>query len=206
MTKPRSLRSALLASYVVAPCLLVGCFAHAQTYYPNTEVRIHDLPALTAKSKDASDVLAASVEIAFRDKDVCCGKDSALEDDVQRADPKSLKEVANKLQGRHLLSDGRPIMVTAEFVLAPAVNSGYLIGAITEKRAPLMQWNSHLYVVCGVVYSTAYSTEGARMDSIVKIFLMDLRFSDERREVTFNRATDDWGKVQGLLMLRAAPL
>jgi hypothetical protein len=204
---PRFFGSAFLlpACRVLALCLVVCCVAYAQEYYPNQEVHIADLPSVAAMSKDASDVLAASLEIILRHKEICCGKNSALEDDVQRADPKSLKDVASRLQGRHLLSDGRPIMVTAEYVPAPAVNSGSLIATLMQKQAPLMEWNSHLYVVSGVTYSTIYSPDSGRMDSILKIFLMDTRFSDQRRKVTFDRQTDDWGKVQGLLMLKAAP-
>ena len=207
MTKPHLCLLALLvlAGCVVASSLRGGCFAYGQVYEPNQEVRIGDLPALTAKSTEASDVLATSVEMILRDQEVCCGKNSALEDRVQSADPMSLKDIGDKLGGRHLLSDGRPIMVTAEYLPAAAVNSGNLISALMEKRAPLMEWNSHLYVVYGVVYNTMYSPEGGRMDSILKFLLLDTRFSDERRKVSFNRQTDDWGKVQGLLMLKAAP-
>jgi hypothetical protein len=206
VTKRRSLGSAffVLVARAVALSLAVCCFAFAQEHYPNKEVRIADLPSVTAKSRDASDVLAASLEIILRDKDVCCGKDSALEDTVERADPKSLKDVAAKLQGRHLLSDGRPIKVTAEYVPATSPVSG-LINALTEKQPLLMEWNSHLYVIYGVIYNTDYSAEGGRMDSILKIFLLDPRYSGQRREVTFDRQTDDWGKVQGLLLLKAAP-
>jgi hypothetical protein len=194
----------VLASVVVAQCLALCCFA--QEYYPNKEVRIADLPSVTAKSKDASDVLAASLEIILRDKNVCCGKNSALEDDVQRADPKSLKDVAAKLQGRHLLSDGRPILVAAEYVPALSVNSGSLITALTDKQAPLMEWDSHLYVVHAVIFDlTVDDTSGAKTFAIRKFLLLDARYSDQRREVSFDRLTDDWGKVQGLLMLKAAP-
>jgi hypothetical protein len=42
------------------------------------------------------------------------------------------------------------------------------------------------------------------MDSILKIFLLDPRFSGQRREVTFDRSTNDWRKVEGLLTLKAA--
>jgi len=207
VSKPRCFESAfvLLGSRVLVLCFAVFCFAHAQTYYPNTEVRISDLPSVTAKSKDPSDVLAASLEIIFRDREVCCGKDSSLEDDVQRADPKSLKDIATRLQGRHLLSDGRPIMVTAEYVPATSLVAGALIGTLSDKRPLLMEWNSRLYVVYGMIYNTSYTAEGGRIDSILKIFLLDTRFSDQRREVTFDRQTDDWGKVQGLLTLKAAP-
>jgi hypothetical protein len=206
VTKPRSFRRSFLVvgSSTGFVCLALCCFATAQTYSPNTEVRISDLPLITAKSKDAQDVLAASLEIILRDKDVCCGKNSALEDDVQRADPRSLKDVAAKLQGRHLLSDGRPIMVTAEYVPATSLVSGTFIGTLNDKHPLLMEWNSHLFVVYGVIYSTVFSPEGGRTDSIFKIFLVNPRFSDQRREVIFDRQTDDWGKVQGLLTLKAA--
>jgi hypothetical protein len=208
VTKPHSFESAflVLAGRVAALCLAVCYFAYGQEYYLPKEVRINDLPYLTAKSRDPSDVLAASVQIIFRDKEVCCGKNSALEDDVQRADSKSLKDVGAKLQGRHLLSDGRPIMVTAEYVPAASVNSGALVFALTEKRAPLMEWNSHLYVIYGVTYvETVDSQSGAIVDAIHTLQLLDTRFSDERRQVSFNRATDDWEKVQGMLMLKAVP-
>jgi hypothetical protein len=68
-----------------------------------------------------------------------------------------------------------------------------------------MEWNSHLYVVYGAIYDTVYTPEGGRSDSILKIFLVDARYSGQRREVIFDRQTDDWGKVQGLLMLKSAP-
>jgi len=206
VTKPRSFRSSFLVvgSAAVCACLALCCFATAQTYYPNTEVRIRNPPSIIAKSKDPSDVLAAAIATVFRDEDVCCGKNSALEDDVQRADPKSLKDVAAKLQGRHLLSDGRPIMVTAEYVPATSLVSGTFIGTLNDKQPLLMEWNSHLYVVYGEIYSTIVSADGERIDSILKIFLLDPRFSDQRREVIFDRQTDDWGKVQGLLTLKAA--
>ena len=206
MTKPHSFASAFLipVSRVVALGLAVGCLAYTQEYYPNREVRINDLSSLTSKSRDASDVLAASVEIILRDKEICCAKNSALEDSVQSADPKSLQQIAAKLGGRHLLSDGRPIMVTAEYVPATSLVAGTLISTLSEKQPLLMEWDSHLYIVSGVLYNTTYTPEGERLDSILKIFLLDPRFSGQRRELTFDRATDDWGKVQGLLKLKAA--
>jgi hypothetical protein len=208
VTRIHSCRPAFLViiKSVVVSCLAVGCFAYGQVYYPNQEVRISDLPSLTAPSTKASDVLATSLEIIFRDNKVCCGKNSALEDPVHSADPMSLKDVSSKLQGRHLLRDGRPILVTAEYLPAASVNSGQLIGALKEKRVPLMAWNSHLYVVCGVIFDvTVDYSSGSRMDAIRKVLLLDTRFSDQRREVAFDRLTDDWGRVQGLLMLKAAP-
>jgi hypothetical protein len=203
----RMARSAFLltARCVVASCLALCCFASGQQIaYPEKEVRVRDLPSPTARSSHAREVLATSLEILFNDKDICCGKNSALEDSVESADPKSLKDIASKLQGRHLLSDGLPIMVTTEYLTPDQVNAGHLIYMLTAERAPLMQWNSHLYVVCGVTYvETADNSDGSIAYTVHKFLLEDVRFSDSRRAVSFDRLTEDAGKVQGLLFVQA---
>jgi hypothetical protein len=55
----------LMARSVVAAYLAVCCFAYGQVSNPDQEVRVHDLPSLTARSTQASDVLATSLEIVF---------------------------------------------------------------------------------------------------------------------------------------------
>jgi hypothetical protein len=193
------------AGGVVASCLAVCCLTFGQVAYPEQQVSVHDLPALTAPSAHASDVLITSLEMLFNDKDVCCGKDSALEDSVESADPKSLKDVASKLQGRHLLSDGRPVMVTTEFLTLDQLNAGHLITMIRDQHAALMIWNSRVYVVYGVTYveTVDYSTNLSAY-AVHKFLLQDVRFSDSRRSVTFDRLTEDATKVQGLLFVQAA--
>ncbi len=194
-----------LAACLAMLCLSFCCFAHAQVAYPEQEVRVSDLPSLTPQSSHASDVLATSLEIVFNDKDICCGKNSALEDSVQSANPKSLKDIAAKLQGRHLLSDGRPIKVTAEYLAPNDVNAGNLIAMIQNQHPPLMEWNSHLYVVCGVTYveSVDYSTNSVAY-AVHKFLLQDVRYSDSRRALTFDRLIDDASTVQGLLFFQVA--
>ena len=207
MAYRRTVGSAILlaARYVVASCVAVGCFAYGQVAYPEKEVRVHDLPSLTARTAHSADVLKTALEMVFKDKEVCCGKDSALEDSVAAADAKSLKDIAGKLQGRHLLSDGLPIMVTAEYLTPDQVNAGHLIYMLTENRAALMMWNSHLYVVDGVSYVETFdNSSGSTADAVHKFLLQDARFSDWRRQVTYDRLKEDAGKVQGLLFLQAA--
>jgi hypothetical protein len=193
------------AGYVAVACLAAGCLANGQVTYPEQELRIHDLPSLTARTTHSSDVLVTSLEIVFNDKEICCGKDSALEDSVESADPKSLKDITGKLQGRHLLSDGRPIMITEEYLTPDQVNAGHLIYMLREKRAPLMMWNSHLYVVAGVTYVERIDDSDEISYAVHKFLLKDVRFSDSRREISFDRITEDAGRVEGLLFLRAAP-
>jgi len=88
---------------VSAVLLFVVCLAHGQTdapdsvlwFHPNQEVRVANLPSLTAPSTNSSAVLVTALEIALHDKAVCCGKVSALEDAVL-AEPQSLKEVSRR--------------------------------------------------------------------------------------------------------------
>ena len=207
MASYRRMRSAfcLLAESVPALCLALCCLAYGQQVaYPEQEIRVNDLSALTARSPHAADVLATSLEILFNDKAVCCGKNSALEDSIESADPKSLKDIANKLQGRHLLSDGRAIMVTTEYLTPDEVNAGHLITMIRNQRAALMMWNSRVYVLSGVTYvgTVDYSTNATEY-AVHKFLLQDVRFSDSRRAVTFDRLTEDASKVQGLLFVQA---
>ncbi|MFZ0957019.1 MAG: hypothetical protein WAN60_11805 [Candidatus Sulfotelmatobacter sp.] len=155
-------------------------------------------------SNDASAVIAAAVQAVLHDPTLCCGKDSAL-GDLVHSEPRTLKELSTKLQGRHLLSDGRPIVVNADYTPQVSINSGSVIGALKEQRASLLEWKSHVYVLYGAIYGENRCVSGARQYSIAKFLLLDPRFSDQRRDTVFNRETDDLGKVQGLLTLSVVP-
>lgn len=185
-------------------CLVPIRIVHAQALYQDQEVQVHNLPSLMARNHDPSDVLLTSLDTVFNDREVCCGPDSALEDSAQQADPKSLKDIAAKVDGRHLLSDGRPVQVHAEYLAPDAVTASKVIGMIMNQHAPLMIWNGHLYVVYGVVYVWAGDlTTGGPPNAtyIHKFLLWDTRFSDSRRTVVFDRQTEDPSKVQGLLFV-----
>jgi len=200
-SKPVSLLGPALIS-----CLALCCFVAGQDVYPEQQVGVHDLPLVTARTTHAPDVLAASLEIVCHDKEVCCGKNSALVDAIEAADPKSLKDIAARLQGRHLLSDGRPIMITVEYVAPDQVSALNLVYRLVEQHAPLMMWNSHLYVLEGLTYvESADRSVGDVAYYTHKFLLQDVRFSDSRREVTFDRLTEDASKVQGLLFVESKP-
>ena len=66
-------------------------------------------------------------------------------------------------------------------------------------------WNSRLYVLVGALYDESIYGDGTRTDTVNKFYLLDTRYSDGRREVTFTRTKDDWNDVQGLLLLSFAP-
>ena len=173
---------------------------------PNQEIRVAHLPRWAARSPDPSYVLLTSLDIIFHDHGVCCAKDSALGDSAAAADPSSVKDIIAKLRGRHLFSDGRPVMISV-LDLAPQAtrNPGTVVRALTNKRAMLLMWNSHLYVLYGALFDEAQYADGSLVESINQLFLLDPRYSDSRREVSFKREKDDWNQVEGLLLLSVSP-
>lgn len=186
-------------------CIAFVCLAQSQTDYSIQEIRVSGLAFLTASSDDPSDLLRASLATILHKKTVCCGGDSALGADVAKADPRSLKDVGAKLQGRHLLSDGHAILITPEYLEPAAINSGMLIGSLRDQHALLVEWNSHLYVCYGATYRRDYDAgTGRELYTILKFLLQDIRYSESRREVVFNRETDDWSKVQGMLRVTSS--
>jgi|SRR5208282_3363210 len=203
-------RPSLSAKLLV--CSVLGCIATlsafaqdepSYVFHPNQDVRVAKLPVLTAQSTDPSAVLAAALETILRDKAVCCGKDSALEDTVLAASP-SLQELSAKLQGKHVLSDGRSVTVSAEYVPQSSITPDLMISALIDQHALLIKWKSHFYVLYGAIFDETVYSSGQRQLAVHKLLLLDPRFSDRRRQIEFNRDSDDWGKVEGLLTLSVA--
>jgi hypothetical protein len=81
----RRLSLSILAKCGLAVFFMVGCLAHGQSYW-NRELRVEGLPKWTAPSHALRDVLLTSLEMLIQDKSVCCGKDSALEDSIEKSE------------------------------------------------------------------------------------------------------------------------
>jgi len=190
-----------LFAYLVLVCLATVS-ASAQ-FFPNQEVRVANLPSLTAPSAEASAVLATALEIIIQDRDVCCGKDSGLEDAVLSA-PSSLKELSAKLQGKHVLGDGLSIVVQAWYFPKPSLDPSVVIKTLMDQQPMLLKWKSHIYVLYGATYDETRTYDGGASQFVIhKLWLLDPHYSDQRRETELN-ATDDWTKIQGILALTVA--
>jgi hypothetical protein len=202
-----------LTAKTLFACLVLVCMARvsafAQDVSPgwflhNQEVSVANLPSLTAPSAEASAVLATALETILPDRDACCGKDSGLGDAVLSA-PSSLKELSAKLQGRHVLGNGLSIMVRAEYFPKNSIDPSLTIQRLRNQQPMLLQWKSHIYVLYGATYdeTRTYNWE-ARQFVIHKLWLLDPRYSGQRRETELNAETDDWTKIQGIMTLSVA--
>lgn len=170
-------------------------------FHPNQEVRVASLPSVVADSTSDTDVLAASVATAVMDRAVCCDRNSALVDQLASITKFSLKELSEKVRGKQYLSSGSSILVSDQYWSGSSVNAEAIVGSLLAQRPLLMVWSSHLYVVYGAAFDEYLYDSGANMHVIRKLLLIDTRFSDKRRYVSFDRQTDDWSQVTGLLVL-----
>lgn len=197
---------AFFTCLVLATLATVWGFAQdapGYVFHPNQDVRVTHLPTITAQAANRAAVLAAALETILQDKAVCCGKNSALEDTVLST-PLPLRELSAKLQGKHVLSDGRSVMVSADYVPQGSITPDLMISSLMDQHAMLINWGSHFYVLYGAIFDETVYADGQRQFAIRKLLLLDPRFSDQRRDVEFNRENDDWGKVEGLLTLAVA--
>lgn len=155
---------------------------------------------MVATSKSESDVMLAALSVAVMDPDVCCGRKSALEDQAASAGT-SLKELGEKLRGKHYLDGGLPCSIADQFWSGESVNAENIVSSLIAQRPLLMEWNDHVFVLYGAEFDEYRSSNGSNMHVIQKLLLVDTRFSDKRRYISFNRQTDDWSKVTALLGL-----
>jgi hypothetical protein len=195
------LLSCRIVFFIVFSCFALG----QQQYFPNREVRVSNLPVRRAQSTDARETLFAALETVLNTPDVCCGKESALADTLGSVNPLSLKEVSSKLQGRHILNDGQTVTLTSEYLSPDLINADRIIASLTKQHAFVMEWNSRFYVLYGAVFDDTVDEHGQRDFFIHKLLLIDVRYSGPHREVLFNRGSDDFAKVQGLVRLTATP-
>jgi hypothetical protein len=159
---------AMIRSRMVWPLALLTVatgFVHGQqdvppgyVFHVNQEVRVRDLSPQAAPSTNTTAVLISALEAIFHGAEVCCGKNSALEDGAEAADPLSLKDVSAKLQGKHLSNDGRPITVSTEYMASDSINPGQIVSCLLGNRALLMEWKSRLYVVYGAGFDESSIT------------------------------------------------
>lgn len=90
---------ALPVSLIVVTLYSTQAKGQGYAVLPHQEVRVALLPSIVSDSKADADVLTASVATAVMDPEICCGRKSALEDQVGAIAQFSLKDLGAKLRG-----------------------------------------------------------------------------------------------------------
>jgi hypothetical protein len=109
--------------------------------------------------------------------------------------------LGEKLRGTAYLADGSAIIIADQYWPGASVRAEDILSSLMAQRPLLMGWAGHLYVLYGAMFDEYRYQNGTAVHAIRTLLLVDTRFSDRRRYVSFNRQTEDWGKVSGLLAL-----
>jgi hypothetical protein len=132
---------------------------------------------------------------------LCCGEDSAIGETPAGGTPGTLREIGDKIAGRHVLGDGTAVTIVANYFPAESISSDFIIVPLSKQQPMMMEWNAHFYVLYGAIYDDRVFTDGRHDYVIQKLLLLDPGKPAEPQAV-FDRQKDDWSKVQGLLTLK----
>jgi hypothetical protein len=190
----------ILALSATTICMAAYSQDGGPVYTPYQQIKA-PVGSTVAASDSKSDLLIASVESVFADKDLCCGRGSALEDAIVSADSGSLRRVGEKLRGRYYLSDGSAITIFDNYWTGSSVRAEDIIASLQSHHALIIDWDGRLYVLFGAIFDLNKYPSGVEERVIRSFMLVDTRYSDAKRYVTFDRQKNDFGKVNALLEL-----
>ena len=198
----RTLSVCIWVCFVAAVC-------GAQYRSTPKEMQVSNMHFVSAGFSHPIAELSAALETMLANPDICCGKKSSLVDVVAACESCSLRELGTKLAGRHVLPDGRPFLVSADY--EPKSTTGpadpvvpKILLSIHAQHPLLLRLDSHLYVIYGVTYTEAVpaDNQGAGLDTIEKLQLFEPATG---KSMVFDRTKDDWSKVEGVLTLTTEP-
>lgn len=169
---------------------------------PNQQVLVPDLHLHVAIRAEPADTLAAALETVIANPGVCCGKKSTFSEVPDWSETSSLSDVGARLGGRHVLSDGRPFNISAQYWPSTALTSHALVRMLMRDDHLLVQWNSRVFLVQGVTFDDRVYSDGSHDYVLRKLLLLDPSLANKTHQVTFDREKDDWSKVEGFLLLK----
>lgn len=198
------LASPLLLGTLVLSCsgYSIGQSTDDPVYvHPNQEVKVTGLPQMAATSASGDDVLAATVATVLMDPAVCCGADSALRDRVATSARMPLKQLGERVRGKHVLSDGTAITIEDRFWSGSVVRAEDIIAALLSNRPLLMDWKGHLYVLYGVTFDLNKHQSGPEERVVRRFLLVDSTKTGSAREIVWDRQKESLKDVDGVLEL-----
>jgi hypothetical protein len=189
--------------------LFLLTFARAQELAPavpsevihlNLHLEVHDLPHLT--TQDGTSAADVSLQIVLAAQNIHCNDHSESETVVRTVTDASLQEFTTKLAGTNCVTDTGPRKLDATFMPTSSVQADDLIAALKGNRAFLVQYKGSFMVLYGATYDAHLRSDGSRMNVVRRLLLLDPRYQDDRRWVSFRRDNDHLSDIAGFVSIQ----
>jgi hypothetical protein len=170
----------------------------SEVVHPYQRVTVPGLAAVSAKDTSSAAITKAALATVLSASKLKCDPDSPIESVAEANAGASLQTLASKISGASCVVNGRRLRVQANFVPNGAIQGNNIIASIKASKPLLFEWKGALYVLYGVVYDEHLHYSG-RQDNVIRQFLLiDPRYSDKRRLVSFEREKDNFAEVEGV--------
>lgn len=168
-----------------------------EVVHPNVRVSISNMPVVKISDQSSVAVAKAAVAMVLGATKVNCDPASQLNTILEANAEARLQTVAAKLSGASCMANGRIVHLSASFTPSESIQSDGIIAPLLHGKPLLIRWNDALYVLYGVIYDEHVHNSGKRDNVIRRLLLLDPRYADERRFVSFDREKDDFAQVEG---------
>lgn len=173
-----------------------------EVVHPDQQAIIPNLEAITLRDSNSA---TAAVAILLSSSNVKCDSGSEVEGALSGNAEGSLSMLARKIDGTSCGVNGNTLRISASFTPIGEIRANDIVSSIMQKKPLLIRWKEVVYVAYGVVYDQHLFNSG-RQDNVIREFLLiDPRFSDSRRLVTFRRQKDDFGQIEGIMSTSLRP-
>ena len=173
--------------------------------HPYRRIQISNLAGISSTDTTSPAITKAALAIVISASKVNCEHDSQLESIADANAGASLQTLVTKVAGAFCSENGRRFRVTASFVPNSAIQGNNIIASLKQGQPLLIEWKDVLYVLYGVVYDERIHSSGRQDNFIREFLLIDPRYSDKRRLVTFERDKDNFAEVEGIASIRTTP-
>ena len=171
---------------------------------PNNRVEVPDLPKIVAADNSAAEVAKAAVAIVLSAYGVTCERNSQVNSVIDDRTASSLRSLSGKVAGSTCEQEGRLLRLTSTFVPNASIHPDEVIHALDEDNPILIRWKGDLYVLWAALYDIQVYSDGHRFNVIRELLLIDPRYSDVRRFVSYKREKAAFTDIEGIAFVGVA--
>ena len=173
-----------------------------EVVHPNIRVSVPNLSPENAADESSGAVAQAAMATVLSASNMTCDSASQLNAVLEANGGTTLRTLAEKLRGASCMTNGTIVHLSAEFTPNASIQPDSILAPILHGRPLLLRWNGELYVLRGVIYDEHLHNSGNRENVIRELLLIDPRYSDRRRFVSFDRQKNDFSEVEGIAEIR----